>query len=268
MNTVDSLLNRLILFNNSARYRSSEIYTGGHEAGMAKGGISAFFYVIPHKERKDCFYACLDCTVGDDQTQSPALLLTKLDTPRMKLKSPEFARVRADEVIVLKGSQKSFGQNQKIFVRQDVAIVIDQRRRYKILPRICIPQNLGAKSELAVFPAEHWDPQSRLLFIPNLTGKLGGVAFDFTFQGLWKAKKRTILSIFGVNEDREPWIHVVQLEEERVADYWQSYQYLGKEQGEAETPTGFPNEVWRASIEPTSTPGPLLFYVNHDFVKS
>ncbi len=248
-------------FVDSACYRFSESYGQGWESRMTKGGLSSRFYVVQVNNR---WYAYLDCFVRNDDKQNPVLVLLKLKSGSMTGGASEYARIYANSIGILEGVDKSRGHMDTVFVRQDIAALMRQIQSQSTMPRVFISP--PAWKELAVFPANQWNPQSRLLTGPFHPGKLGAVAYEVDTGSFSRERYKILLGIFGLHEDFEvPWIHLLGLPQgtrDRIETSWLSYVPLGSEGRWSELKLEFLGEyVIRANISSSYTHGSLLYTV-------
>jgi hypothetical protein len=207
-------------FVHSTDFHSLGIFGRRDEFRITNQGLSISFYMIPHQTTEGLYYLSLECGVGGSVVRSPALILKWLGNSNVIIGKNDFARIHANDIEILEGSQKGSGSIRSIYVRHDVAITVNRLQNQPALIRFHITK-AHTGEELSVFPMEGWNPQNRTLSVPPSTGKLGGIAFT--------VKYITVVSVFGISQARVPWMYIETIERARLEDYWLSYTPSGQE---------------------------------------
>jgi hypothetical protein len=206
-------------FSDSGRFTLLGFRNLGRPISSTNQGIQVNLFLVPYRENDDLFKACLGCADGNNSNLSPAIFLHGLSSLGSAgfYKSGEYTRVRAGELELLNGKEKSGGRKVIVNVSHTQKAMLHRAQEYRKSKAFLIEIRADV-----VFPEGGWDPQSKILSIDNAIGKVGGLFVDDE----WKS----YLLILGFSTTGKPWCRIIGCTLEDQERMWNSYVPDGKEQ--------------------------------------
>jgi hypothetical protein len=146
-----------IQFKHSGDFRPYRDWDISSPYSLTNLGLSIQLFIIPSQDDPEILIATLNCQCGGDFARQPAIYLECISN-----KGSQFARIKPNEIAMMKPGSKSKGELKTIYIRQKV--VFPKTNQSEDLPGFWIQPVQGSGFKLSrVYPQERWNPLSQTL---------------------------------------------------------------------------------------------------------